>query len=508
MHNLEQWQTENQRHLAVSLSWLRLRLAWHILQGYIARGKPAPEPFNRVNKEKVAQAAAAVAEAEAIDPPPALRLLEQQFGLSGFEREIVLLCAAMELDKHAANLCAQLYPYQPYPTVALALSLFEAPAWDALSSERPLRYWQLIEINQPGAQPLVTSALRADERIVNYLKGLNPLDDLLMPFLIPFEATLAQVELPPSQRATVATITRYLEQKSPNASLPAIQLLGNDRLSKQLIAWFAARELGLHLYCLPEELLPTQASELETLTRLWQRESLLLPLALYLDAQEIDPAPAAEGQASPLQRFLLRHRGLCFLATREVRPNLGRSRFVVEVTKPTLAEQKTAWAEALGPSPKDTPDYLVGQFNFNLPEIQELAETALNESAEDSPDLHTRLWYHCQVNTRPRLDTLAQRLNAKATWEDIVLPDKEMTLLHQMTGQVRYRTQVYEGWGFNRKMNRGLGISALFAGDSGTGKTMAAEVIANDLQLDLYRIDLSAVVSKYIGETEKNLRRL
>jgi SpoVK/Ycf46/Vps4 family AAA+-type ATPase len=88
------------------------------------------------------------------------------------------------------------------------------------------------------------------------------------------------------------------------------------------------------------------------------------------------------------------------------------------------------------------------------------------------------------------------------------LPEPESALLRHIAEQVAHRTTVYEKWGFGEKMSRGLGISALFSGDSGTGKTMAAEVIANDLRLNLYRIDLSAVVSKYIGETEKNLRRM
>jgi SpoVK/Ycf46/Vps4 family AAA+-type ATPase len=83
-----------------------------------------------------------------------------------------------------------------------------------------------------------------------------------------------------------------------------------------------------------------------------------------------------------------------------------------------------------------------------------------------------------------------------------------MALIRRIAGQVRTRHRVYDQWGFSEKMNRGFGISALFSGESGTGKTMAAEVIANDLRLNLYRIDLSAVVSKYIGETEKNLRKL
>jgi SpoVK/Ycf46/Vps4 family AAA+-type ATPase len=112
------------------------------------------------------------------------------------------------------------------------------------------------------------------------------------------------------------------------------------------------------------------------------------------------------------------------------------------------------------------------------------------------------------LTTRPQLDTLAQRLDPKATWSDIVLPDDQTNLLRQIAGQIGQRSLVYEAWGFRRRMNRGLGIAVLFAGESGTGKTMAAEVIANHLRLNLYRIDLSGVVSKYIGETEKNLRRL
>ena len=118
------------------------------------------------------------------------------------------------------------------------------------------------------------------------------------------------------------------------------------------------------------------------------------------------------------------------------------------------------------------------------------------------------LWNACLEATRPGLDGLAQRIEPKATWDDIVLPASEMKLLRQIAAQVRYRGQVYGAGGFAASRSRGLSINALFAGESGTGKTMAAEVIANDLGLNLYRIDLSAVVNKYIGETEKNLRRL
>jgi vesicle-fusing ATPase len=107
-----------------------------------------------------------------------------------------------------------------------------------------------------------------------------------------------------------------------------------------------------------------------------------------------------------------------------------------------------------------------------------------------------------------RLEGLAERIDPAAGWDDLVLPAGQSELLHEIVRHVRHRTQVYERWGFGERTSRGLGVTALFAGESGTGKTLAAEVIAAELGLDLYRIDLAATVSKYIGETEKNLRRL
>src|SRR5262249_11899730 len=114
----------------------------------------------------------------------------------------------------------------------------------------------------------------------------------------------------------------------------------------------------------------------------------------------------------------------------------------------------------------------------------------------------------CRRDTRARLDALARRIEPRAGWDDLVLPAECKRVLRCITSQVRHRARVHDEWGFAAASGRGLGISVLFEGVSGTGKTMAAEVIARDLGLDLYHIDLSSVVSKYIGETEKNLARL
>jgi SpoVK/Ycf46/Vps4 family AAA+-type ATPase len=106
------------------------------------------------------------------------------------------------------------------------------------------------------------------------------------------------------------------------------------------------------------------------------------------------------------------------------------------------------------------------------------------------------------------LGTLARRITPKYTREDIVLPGQILQQLHAICDQVRYRYRGYDVWGFDKKLSLGKGVNVLFSGPSGTGKTMAAEISANELQLDLYKIDLSNLVSKYIGETEKNLSKI
>jgi SpoVK/Ycf46/Vps4 family AAA+-type ATPase len=145
-----------------------------------------------------------------------------------------------------------------------------------------------------------------------------------------------------------------------------------------------------------------------------------------------------------------------------------------------------------------------------MPAIGAIANEALarRNAPENNGDLAATIWTLCRSRLRARLEGLAQRIEASVTWDDLVLPDVQKETLRTIAVQLRHRIQVHERWGFAEKSRRGLGIGALFSGPSGTGKTMAAEVLAHKLGLDLYRIDLASVVSKYIGETEKNLRRV
>jgi hypothetical protein len=476
-----------------------------------AASSPAPAAAPKFTATPAAVAVAeppaeAIPEAGATEHTPALLLLAQRLGLTEFERNTLLLCAAMELDTRMAGLCARAQgdPARPYPTFALALTLFDNPAWDVLSPERPLRYWRLVEINQPGAQPLVTSALKADERIVNYLKGLNYLDDRLAPLTMPIGRPVAA--LPSSQARLAELVAAHVEKAQRAASLPVFQLVGSDSASKLAIAGHIVSGLGLSLYRLSADAVPAQTGDHETLVRLWQRESMLMPIALYIDASQLDRA--ASPLTAAIQRLFSRNLGLVFLDTREPWPELGRESVTLDVAKPTPEEQRATWQEVLGSGHDEVVSRIAAQFNFNTATIRSVASSALALAGNGGGQLDDTLWAECLRQARPALDRLAQVLEPKAGWDDLELPLPEKRLLRQIADQVARRTAVYDDWGFRERMNRGLGISVLFTGESGTGKTMAAEVIANELGLLIYRIDLSAVVSKYIGETEKNLRQL
>jgi hypothetical protein len=534
----ERWTEDNNRYLAASLHWLRLRLRQmaHALPGAStpaptnaaatstaspqarrwfgnrtdtapAVSPPPPDPTHasaadaRTLAESIDAAAADRASAAQAEPAPALLLMAERMGLARFETDILLLCAAMELDPSIPALIAAAQGGGPgHPSFALALQLFDDPAWDALAPQRPLRFLRLLDINQPGATPLTAAALRADERIVNAIKGLNLMDERL-------SALVARCDslppIAPSQAQRVDDAVGVLRTASGDTSLPILQLLGRDRGSRYAVAAHASAALGRHLHRIALESLPTQRAEIETFARLWQRESFMLPVALYIEADGLDAVGAET--ASALHTLLGHPLGLVFVGLRDAPLRLGAAQWTGEIALPTPAEQHAAWRKALSPELTDDDrerqsTELSGHFQLNLEQIHHTAASAQTRA--------TDAWNVCRDLSLSRLDALAQRLEPKARWEDLVLGDDATALLRQIAGQVHERHRVYQQWGYAERMNRGLGISALFAGESGTGKTMAAEVIANELRLHLFRIDLSSVVSKYIGETEKNLRRL
>lgn len=462
----------------------------------------------RTEAETLAEARVAECSAQS-GSRPALLLLTQCFGLSRFEQDVLLLCAAMELEPRMAALCARTqYPVaRPYPTFALALALFDDAAWDALSPHRPLRYWHLIEVDADTSQPLTARGLHIDERILAYIKGLNYVDERLAALLLPMTPVMqpAATDLQASQEIALNVAIDAWEHLPDGTPMPLLQLVGPDAAGKVELAFRIAAHFGCEIQRLCGDALADRMSELDRLARLAHRECLLSPLALYFEWPDAESAADTQIQGL-LRRFFTRSEGFFLVDAREPLTRPGRPSVSIDVERPTPAEQGDLWRRAL--RGRGQPGALAAQFRLDAAKIAQIAAQALQQAPDDEAALAVTLWDACSASVRPTLNRLAQRIASEANWDDLVLPPEQQSLLRQISAQVAGRAQVYENWGFARKMTRGLGISALFCGDSGTGKTLAAEVIAKDLRLNLYRIDLSVVVSKYIGETEGNLRRL
>jgi hypothetical protein len=446
------------------------------------------------------------------DQPAALDMLCQTFGLSPFERDILLLCAGVELEATFAPLCAaaQGDPQRNYPTFSLALAALPEAHWSALSPEAALRRWGLIQV-EPG-RALTRSPLRIDECILHTLAGIRHLDERLEGLVRPLTAAEG---LAPSQQALAEEIAAAWAHAAKEAQLPVVQLCGPRLESRRAIAAHVGALLGLDLYLMPAAALPVQPGELARLRRVWDREAILGERALLLECDDLDRQDAA--RESALAHWLESGFGPTILSSRERRAPRGRALLSYDIPNPSTGEQRGLWQAALGDEATRLDghlDRLVAQFDLEAPAMRSAWARAQGRLAAGSAETPTvealgqALWEVCRVQARPQLDDLAQRIEPVAAWEDLVLPEAQRQTLREIAIHVRQRTQVYEQWDFASKGRRGLGISALFAGASGTGKTMAAEVLAGELRLDLYRIDLSGVVSKYIGETEKNLRRV
>ncbi len=362
------WEQANAGHLAAALEWLRLRLAQlapatrpspHPITKPEAepavaaqppsrrfrrrpRGRdpvtpiaalPAGAPVDRrPTDEEIGAAREAMVRAGQGEHRPALHILGERLGLSAFEEDLLLLCVGMELDPALAGACALASgdPGRPYPTFALAMTMFEEAAWSALSPERPLRLWRLVEISQPGGTPLTTSAIRADERIVSFVKGLNYLDDRLTPLLVPLDSAVRSgASLPPSQHEVAETVAGHLADQSTSGTA-IVQLVGADAISRQLVARHVAEAGGLHLFRLPIELLPKDPTDLVAFARLWERESRLLPISLYLDADAADRTSGEQTDRDArvaLQQFLGRSGGVFLVGTARECPSSDRRRW-------------------------------------------------------------------------------------------------------------------------------------------------------------------------------------
>ncbi len=499
------WDEANQRYLTAAVTELR-----ELLTGLVGdpkdRTPPAAPP-----KEKGMERSEDLA--DDMQQPPALESLCRIFGLSPFERQILLLCASIELDSAFPALCALAHgdPGRTAPTFSLAFGVFPDAHWSVLSPARPLRHWRLIE---PGAgESLTQSPLRIDERVLNYLTGVHHLDERLAAYVKPVRVS---DNLVPSQQTLADHLAETWSAVEAGSRLPVVQLCGKDAGGLKAIAAVACEQLGLGLFSISAHALPLEHRDLDGFIRLWEREAALSASALLLDCSDIDPAESVRSRT--IVDFIEHTHAPFIVATRDSIPVRDRFQLVLEAPGPTAMEQRKLWEAALGKAVESLNgelDSLVSHFSMNPENIRSASAEALARFGLDSVaghrsrgDLASSLWNACRKQSRPQLSNMAQRVQTTARWDDLILPIGRKRVLQEIALHVRHRMKVYESWGFAAKSSRSLGISALFSGPSGTGKTLAAEVLANELRLDLYRIDLSQVVSKYIGETEKNLRHV
>jgi AAA+ superfamily predicted ATPase len=303
---------------------------------------------------------------------------------------------------------------------------------------------------------------------------------------------------------------------------PVALFRGRYGAGRTAAARFLASGLGRPLLILSAaDLVGGEGSPTDVLA-LAEREALLTDALLcWCDVDALlHPAPGEESGHRAFLRALARGRApTVLLAEKGWEPGrqlADRPFLHLELPEPGPAERRDAWTAALNGLAAATGEHeastLAGRFRLTPGQIHDaLARARTLAWARDPTNGHPAaedVEAACRAQAQHRLGTLARKLAPRYGWEDIVLPRPQLATLRLIGATVRHRPVVYGDWGFDRKLARGKGLIALFAGPSGTGKTMAAEIIARDLGLDLYRIDLASVVSKYIGETEKNLERI
>ena len=430
----------------------------------------------------------------AMPVPAAIDTLCSLFGLSAFERDLLLLVAGVEMDARIAALCAEGngQAHRPWASFGLALAVLPQPHWSAIAPHEALRRWRLLEIDETTG--ISGGRLRMDERVLHFIAGLNALDHRLNALLQP---------QPPAgvmgrdQQAAVAQLLARL--RGTAGRLPAVVLDGDDAAGQLDVAVAVAAGLGAGLYRLRTVDLPVAAAEQAAFATLWSREAALLGCGLLIHCEEREALGA-------VTRLLERMDGLVFVIGHELALD-GTPQWHHPIARPEAPERLQLWQTALAGKAAalgTVVDTLATQYRLGARRIEQIAAQARGDDpAADAAALH-------EASRGPAhgMPGLAQRIDARARGSDLVLPEAQQAVLRQIASHARHRLTVHHQWGFAAQGARGLGIATLFWGDSGTGKTLAAEVIASELGLALYRIDLSAVVSKYIGETEKNLRQV
>jgi ATPase family associated with various cellular activities (AAA) len=454
-----------------------------------------------------------------------LAQLAGRFALTGFETQTIVVCLAPELDSKYERLYSYLQgdlarrdPSADLVTRLLCRDPFDR--WGALASFSPnsslLRYGILRPGNDPhgpsGGSSLVRP-LQVDPHIVSYLLGDYRLDVRANGTARPLDAR--EHWGPDDHGGVIQGLHSLVRHHFSSRPVPLIVYLrGPYGAGQEDIALGLAARLERPLICLDGELAPTDGLELGAVLEAVFRDAYLWAApVLVLGADRLIPGDG-EDRVRLLASILNKYPGVTLVAGERSWPRFARHSsiavHVIRLTVPDLARRHAAWSSVLPTEQAELSAELANQFRLTVGQIRDAVAEVGRSCAVQSTDGPTATdWFAaCRGQSSHSLAELGQKQTGHHGWDDLVLDQKRVGQLQDMCVQVRYRERVFSEWGLGRKVTSGRGITALFTGPPGTGKTLAATVISYELGLDLYRIDLSQVVSKYIGETEKNLARI
>jgi hypothetical protein len=436
--------------------------------------------------------------AQTADSPLRLRRLARAFALDPADLEILLVALAPDLDQRFEKLYAYLQDdvSRRRASVGLALELLGGPLAtierDRLSPASPLVRAGLVLIEEPE-RPFLTRSLRVPDRVAAHLLA----DDRPDPRL----ATLL-VEPRPLRLDPAAALVRSYQQ---GARLWYVREHFGSAALAMAAAAFA--EAGLPVLALDMTRL-SPLDDVAELAALAEREARLRAGGLICGPIET----LAERGVAAVRAFAEADCPVVLTGARIWDPAWSRQvPVLLDAPVPSLGERNGLWRLALDGDADGLGDPAATMISFRLsPEQVFRAAQAARQQARSEDRALTAADLHsgARAQNAAGLDRLARRIQPNVGWDELVLTDLALTQLHELAARARHRDQVLDDWGMGARAAKGRGLTALFAGDSGTGKTISAEVIAHELGLDLYVIDLSTVVDKYIGETEKNLDRI
>ena len=462
--------------------------------------------------------------------------LVAEFSLSPAEQDILLMAVAPEIDLKYETLYAYLNNdvTRKWPTCDLALRLFSTNAEQKLSVRRCLMpesvllrsgLLQLMSSTQPERHSWLASGFTVAPSVVHHLSGSQHLDPRLSSF-VEERRTVAgweQIPVTSDRREALRRITSLGVPSSSNQFTPLVVLTGRDGSGRRLAAEAVCHELGLSMLRVDLESLRAYAGEMGKLMQVILLQQRLRGAGLYLERSEslFDKDGQLVGEARRLIKILMQSKHPVFMAcepnTRWRELASGQRAVCFHFDDPDYATRLQLWETAFA------------QINVSVDrtELEALADrfvltpgqiTSAVAAAVDAQSLHherslpslssASLFAAARAQSDQGLGNLALKVNTIHAWEDLILPRATLQRVKEVAAAIKFRHIVYTEWGFEQRLASGKGLKALFAGASGTGKTMTAAVIARELELELYKIDLSTIVSKYIGETEKNLDRI